>query len=842
MELINTFILESLELLDIAEKNILELERQCLNKFNRDLKENEQEYINQLFRAIHTIKGNSGLFELDKIKQLSHIFENLLSKLRDSEIPITRELIDSSLLGIDRLREIIQNLENMNQYEVQDIIQHFQNLLNKKIQNQDSLEKKEEQKIHQTKLELIFNQTIQKYSSKLKNLQNNLAKNQKIYFIISYIDIHQYLSQFVDKIEKIKKLPDIRLLNYHIIYPPIHGKMLYYLLIQTNQISELNLPITSLFLKEIDLNQNKNQKEPEKKFKEESEKIIKNIESLNETSKKEETFLKVPASLVENLINLAGESIIARNELIQKIENYAKENRDVINSTKKISTYISLLQENLMKLRLQELNVLFDRIPRLIRELSKETDKEIELEIEGGNIELDKTLIDAIRDPLTHIIRNAIDHGIELPEERQKKGKPSKGKIVIKAFLQGSNVIIKISDDGRGIDINKILQKAIEKNLIPQSRAKELTKKEIIDLIFLPGFSTAERVTDRSGRGVGMDVVKNSLRSIKGFIEIDSEVHQGTIITISIPQTLSIITCLIVQIFEQKIAIQQNQIYEITKLNQDNLFELHGGLVYELRGKIIPIIDPKYIFYHQNENDSYEYIILLETDQHIFGILVHDILNPEELMIKPLGEDFHEIPYFMGASILGDGSTILILDISGIARNFNIESNKKEILEESQIQETKQLLKEQYLIFETYGIYYGVSIKSKPRIIEVFTSQIEPLLNHYAFKYENHIIPIIDINAILNKKASVELFDKKNFYAILFDISKITKDKKTEYISLLASDIINITNEFQGIRKEENQNLFIYGYGIYMDKTIIILNIEQILNDWINNHSIIFKN
>lgn len=850
MDLLNTFIQESLELLDNAESNLLELEKKCLNHTSEELEENQKEHINQLFRSIHTIKGNSGLFELNKIKKLSHDFENLLSMLRDGSITITHSFIDTCLLAIDKLKEMINNIENSEEYNIDDVLNNFYSIIkqNQKEEKSFNVEKQEFnlENSNNEFSEKIYDKFINKYNKKIDKIIETLKENQNLYFILSFINKNELLSDFVKKIENIKKNNQIQLLDYHFIYPLNKEQLLFYLLFISNE-NNVNLQIPILLQKELkNINKSFNisnkdfiSNEQPKGISQElgltEESNIINTNKIVHKNQEEESFLKVPASLVENLINLAGESIIARNELIQKIEIFSKDNRDLINSTKKVSTYISLLQENLMKLRLQKLDVLFERIPRLVRELSRETKKEVELEIYGGNIELDKTLIDAIRDPLTHIIRNAIDHGIELPEERKQKGKSIKGKLEVKAFLQGSNVIIKISDDGNGIDTNKILQKAIEKNLITKLKAKELTKKEIIDLIFLPGFSTAEKVTERSGRGVGMDVVKKSLKTIKGFVEITSELNQGTTITLTIPQTLSIITCLIIKILNQKFAIQQNMIFEIIRLNPKQLYELHGGLVYELRGKIVPIIDPEHFIQLQEQKEEYEYIIFLETDQHIFGILVNDILNPEELMIKPLGEDFQEIPYFMGGSILGDGSTILILDVSGIARYFQIESNKKDILEEKESLKVKKQLKEQYLIFELNGNYYGVSIHLKPRILEVSTSQIESLLDYNAFKYNQSIVPILDMNALLNLKSNKEIFNQKNFYAILFDLAKIKNE--SNFISLLASDIINITNKFEGLQKEET-NSFIDGYGIYMDKTIILLNLEKIIEKWKNVHYI----
>ena len=816
-ELLKTFIQESLELLDVAETCVLELEKECLDHFTKDLNPENQELVNKFFRAIHTIKGNSGLFELENIKNLSHNFENLLTKVRDSEIPLKRDLIDISLLAIDRIREMIQNIDKIQDYNIKDLVENINKLLN--VDNQSEKNHTEKNNHNNIDLESLYNKFIKKYQDKIKQYKEKLPIQHKLFYVLSFLEKNQLLSEFVNNIDQIKENNDISLINFNFILPSFNDRLYFYLFLSTEE--DFSLPFPILLKKQIVL-----EEEPREEVLTNQKENIKsstNIANPNE----EESFLKVPASLVEYLINLAGESVIARNEFNQKIELLAKDNHELINSSKRISNYITLLQENLMKLRLQELNVLFERIPRLVRELSKETNKEVELEIEGGNIELDKTLIDVIRDPLTHLIRNAIDHGIEPPDIREKLGKPKKGRLTIKAFFQGGNVIIKVSDDGKGIDTNKVLEKAIEKNLISKVKAQELTKKEIINLIFLPGLSTAEKITERSGRGVGMDVVMSSLRKIKGFVDVQTEVNQGTTFVLTIPQTLSIVTCLIIEILNQKFAIQQNQIFEIIKINPEFLSELHGGLVYELREKIIPIIDPQNILKPKEKVSisQYNYIVFLETDQHIFGLLVNEILNPEELMIKPLGEEFHEIQYYSGASILGDGTTILIFDILGLVKSFHLESNKKDLGFDIESTTTQKTIQDQYLIFELIGNYYGISISYKPRIIEILNTQIEQLLDYYAFKYNHSIVPIIDVNELLLKKANLELFNKKSNYGILLPASE------HEYISLLATDIINITNEFESFKKEEKAS-FIFGYAIYKDKTIMLLDWEKVLSFW----------
>ncbi|MCS7205447.1 MAG: chemotaxis protein CheA [Leptospiraceae bacterium] len=810
--LIQNFIQESLDLLFIAENNLLVLERDYINFSMEELPKEKKELVHSLFRAIHTIKGNSGLFDLEKVKNLTHVFENILTKIRNNEIRITREFIDVSLLAIDRIRSMIENLTNEKETYIDDIIEQLE-----KIQSQALKTNQEIKRNTEVSFESIYLNHYERIYNILLDLQRKFKENE-FYFCIINLPEDELLSNYHKVIETFENKYKILFHDFiefqNHIYP--------FWIVNKPE----NIPYKILYQKQTIIQDSrsdeKRNKEVEKPYYE-------------TTFMETEAFLKVPANLIEELINLAGESIIARNELLQRLSTSYKEHRELWSSGKKVSLLISQIQEKLMKLRLQELNVLFERIPRIARELSKETQKEIDLEIDGGKIELDKTLIDAIRDPIVHIIRNAVDHGIETQEERIRKGKPPKGKITIKAFFRGGNVIITVQDDGRGIDPQKIVKKAIEKNIITPSDAEKFTKKEIIDLIFLPGFSTADKITERSGRGVGMDVVKNSLRSIKGFVDIETEIDQGTTIILTIPQTLSIITCLVIQIYDRKYAIPQNQIREIIKIDHKYLTNLHGSLVYELRNYIIPVIDPYFIVRSNYENkhiehkSNFEYLIFLETDQHIYGLLTSDILSPEELMIKPLGEEFNEIPFYSGGTILGDGDTILVLDVLGIAKSFHIQSNRKEIELSLQEQARKQTQTKKYLIFESEGYYYGISIENKPRVVEVPIKEIETLLNFHAFKYQNHLTPLLDVNKILNVETKMMMFDRKSIYAI------ILRNQNEEYISLQATTILNITDEFDSITKEIEKETIIDSYAIHNGQTLILLDVDRIFLHWKNS-------
>jgi two-component system chemotaxis sensor kinase CheA len=384
--------------------------------------------------------------------------------------------------------------------------------------------------------------------------------------------------------------------------------------------------------------------------------------------------IRVDIERLDELLNITSELVLGRNRLIQVNTEVSldyegtKLSHDLLDATKQIDYMINELQLIVMKTRMVKIGKIFNRFPRLVRDLSKDTGKEVKLVIKGEDTELDKTLIEEINDPLVHLIRNSLDHGVETPEERIKAGKDSTGIITLSAEQEGNNIVITIVDDGKGIDPDVLSNKAIEKGLISREKLNEMSRQDILNLIFLPGFSTKEIVTNISGRGVGMDVVKTNVSRLRGIINLDSTPGFGTSIKIKLPLTLAIIPGMIVRTGKNKIAIPLNSIIEVVSITNVNLHSINQNPVIKLRNEILPIIDLDEIVYKKQngQEDVKKFIVVVGIGERKFGINVDELIGQKEIVIKSLGPYLGNLHGIAGSTILGDGTVIMILDIGEI--------------------------------------------------------------------------------------------------------------------------------------------------------------------------------
>lgn len=423
--------------------------------------------------------------------------------------------------------------------------------------------------------------------------------------------------------------------------------------------------------------------EPEEKTKKTSKKKEKEIPTsninVNETQNKESAALKkvdnsirVDVERLDELLNIASELVLGRNRLAQVSSEFALHNegskyaRELLDTSKHIDLMTNELQTVVMKTRMVKIGKVFNRFPRVIRDLSKDAKKKVKLEITGEETELDKTIVEEIYDPLVHLIRNAIDHGIEIPQNRKKAGKDETGTIYLSAEQEGNNILIKIEDDGKGLDIDLISKKAVDKNLIPKEKVKELSKQDIFNLIFLPGFSTAEKVTNISGRGVGMDVVKTNVNKLRGMINIDSNPGVGTSFLIKLPLTLAIITGMIVRVMNEKLVIPLSSVIEVVRVNRESIKTINGKEVINIRDNIIPIISISKILFKHEENTEdkiWNYVVIVGIAEKKIGIMVDELIEQKEIVIKPLGELLNNNTGVAGSTIMGDGTVVMILDL-----------------------------------------------------------------------------------------------------------------------------------------------------------------------------------
>ena len=374
--------------------------------------------------------------------------------------------------------------------------------------------------------------------------------------------------------------------------------------------------------------------------------------------------IKVDVAHLDRLMNLVGELVITKGRLEQIAERLG--DRELLETLSTLSRLLTELQDEIMEMRLTPVAEVFNKFPRMVRELARKMGKEVEFIIEGADIEVDRTILDKLGDVLVHLLRNAIDHGIEPPEEREKLGKPRAGRLELIARRERSHVEIIVRDDGRGIDPNKIKAKAIEKGLITPEQAAEMSDEEAINLIFLPGFSTKDQVTDVSGRGVGMDVVKDVVKSLNGTISVQSEVGKGSTFILKLPVSMAIIQALLVEVQGEIYAVPINNILESIEIKRENLKSIGGKEVIVLRGEIIPVVMLHELFGLPVEEKPEFPAIVVDLGAQKVAVGVDELLHKKDIVIKSLGKMLSHISGFAGATILGDGSVVLIIEINGL--------------------------------------------------------------------------------------------------------------------------------------------------------------------------------
>ncbi len=622
-EIIEDFLIEAFELIDQIDQDLVELENNP-----EDL-----ELLNSIFRVAHTIKGSSSFLNFDVLTKLTHHMEDVLNKARRDELKMTPEVMDVVLESIDYMKALLQEIRDTgsdqnSSIDIDEICRKLDAISNgKEIEEYQSEDKKEKEEQNENKEE----------NSEEEIDYSNMSKEE--------------IEEEIEKLLKKRKEED-------------------------KKRRELKKAQKKL----EDKNKKEEKKEPPKPKKEVKPK--KEIQKSSPSSL--EQTIRVEVKRLDHLMNLIGELVLGKNRLLKiyddveeryEGEKFLEELNQVVSS---ISVVTTDLQIAVMKTRMLPIAKVFNKFPRLVRDLSRELNKDIELIISGEDTELDKSIIEEIGDPLVHIIRNSCDHGIESADERKMLGKPSKGRIELKAYNEGNQIVIEVKDDGKGLDAEILKQKALEKGLISEREAQNMGVKEAFNLIFKPGFSTAKQVTNVSGRGVGMDVVKTNIEKLNGIIDIDSELGKGTVIKLKIPLTLAIIQSLLVGVQEEYYAIPLASVLETVRISLEDIYMIEGRNVLRLRDEILYLARLSDIFGVEQVYDAsdHAYVVVIGLAESKLGIIVDTLIGQEEIVIKSMGDYLQGIEGIAGATIRGDGRVTLIVDIAALMElSKNIKTN-----------------------------------------------------------------------------------------------------------------------------------------------------------------------
>ncbi len=647
LEIIEELIVESNEHLLTIEPDLLEMEEKG--------GEVSSELVNRIFRAIHSIKGGFGFFGIESIQGLTHIMESVLMKVRDGQMQTSSDMVDSLLEGVDKVREMLDDVEASDNVDASKVLEHLKIIL-------DSEEGASEP------------QPKAKPDPQPQEIEADAAAEDEV-------DQPAEAAAIPDAPVKKETARGAESGDKH----GIRGAEA--LRVKVDLLNNLMNLAGELVLARNQIVQMLGRRIGETSAGESFDKGIR--QAVAETRRAMRGMIRdgqPGGNREEDQIRCQGmerELDHLEEQLIKAVDLRLSDIPGLNSAMVNVDSVTTDLQENIMRTRMQPLGTVFGKFSRVVRELSRKTGKEMHLEVSGSEVELDKSIIESLSDPLTHLLRNSADHGIEKPDLREKNGKPRMGEINISAYHEGGQVNIQIRDDGAGIDAEYIKSKAVEKGVISPEQAREMEEKEALHLIFAPGFSTAEQVSDVSGRGVGMDVVRTNIEGLGGTIDIDTRLGRGSSITLRLPLTLAIIPSLLVSVGDRRFAVPQISLEELVRIRRNDekhkLEKIQGAEVLRLRGKLLPVLRLTDILglpgssSSANEENEALQMMVLKIGTNRYGLVVDQVLDSEEIVVKPLTNFVKDANCYAGATIMGDGKVAMILDIAGIAEFANLE-------------------------------------------------------------------------------------------------------------------------------------------------------------------------
>jgi len=672
-EILEDFLIEAFEMIEQLDNDLIDLES---NPEDLDL-------LNRIFRVAHTIKGSSSFLNFDVLTHLTHHMEDVLNKARRGELIITPEVMDVVLESTDKMKALLEHIKETGTDEgaidVAPTVSRLEAVLKGEDPSSASSETQSESEPNPVEEEPesseeekdISEMSEEEVEAEIERLLKQRQEEDR-----KKREAKRKAQEAGETVEESEE-KDVSEMSEEEVEAEIER------LLKQRQEEDRKKREAKRKAQE-EASKAKEESKPEQK----ESKTTQEAKTAPAPAKKEapkpapakerkttmEQTIRVDVKRLDDLMNLIGELVLGKNRLLKiyddveeryEGEQFLEELNQVVSS---ISLVTTDLQIAVMKTRMLPIGKVFNKFPRMVRDLSRELHKEIELVISGEETELDKSIVEEIGDPLVHIIRNSCDHGIEAPEERIAKGKPQKGTVQLKAYNEGNHIIIEIVDDGKGLDADMLKEKAMEKGLISEKEADQMSDKEAFMLIFKPGFSTAAKVTNVSGRGVGMDVVKSNIEKLNGIIEIDSEVGKGTTLKLKIPLTLAIIQSLLVSVQEEFYAVPLASVLETVRITPDEIQSVEGRSVLRLRNEVLSLVHLADIFDVERvfSMGEHAYVVIIGLAESKIGLIVDSLVGQEEIVIKSLGEYLKGIEGIAGATIRGDGRVTLIVDVGAL--------------------------------------------------------------------------------------------------------------------------------------------------------------------------------
>ena len=800
--------------------------------------------VNEIFRPVHSIKGASSFFKLTGMMSLAHKLETLLDELRKFERQMSKDISDTLNKGFFVLREVVQNGLNDNfelSTEANKFIEELEHILDGDLSPEeyakqilDYINSGDENLLAKAGSLLYTALGIDEPTSEIRNEDiENIEKLLK----------NELSEPNPDNIQNIKVASEAMLLELKdnklkaplscmeefyddfcaLADSPIGiDEMLSDVLFDKLTQVEGFLVVEPTIEKENIIEKSADTGEPAQKQQDTPTQAKKGTRSES---------IRINVLLLEDIMNLMSELVLSRNQLNLHASNI--DNSDLSKTTQQVSTIMTELQGKVMKTRLQPVSTVFNPLPGVVREISRTLGKEVDLVLNGKTTELDRSILESIKDPLTHIIRNSLDHGLEFPDERKEAGKKGNATLTISAYHEGGMIIIEIADNGRGVNLPIVCKKAIENGLYSEAQINKLSDKQKAEIIFKAGFSTAETISQVSGRGVGMDVVCSNIEAVGGNVDLESKTGEGTILKLQIPLTLAIIPALIVESNDKRYAISQANLEEMLLLKpeeKDLIERVQGVEVFRLRGKVIPLIRLNHIlgFKDKQEVDKSTNIVVLSTGKKSFGLIVDKLHDIEEIVVKSLDDYFQSTPIFSGATIMGDGSVSLIFDVIKMAAMTGMSDTSSQMIESNTSIATTVEESSQVLIFNiSENTSFGVIMDNVVRLEKIKTTDIDQMGSHSYLRYREGILPLV---------SSWEVFDvdenvmPENMNIILFM-------HQEQEVGLLVRQIDDVVTLNGHIKTDLNNNPKFIGSSIIKGKVMSLLDLPYLAMTYTANES-----
>lgn len=687
-EYLEVFIDESEEHLQAINDHLLQLENDP----------NNMEIVGEIFRSAHTLKGMGATMGFDDLANLTHNMENVLDLIRNDELEVTPDVMDVIFEAVDDIEEMITDIASGGdgKRDIQEVTKQLESLQGIESEEAEDAEEEVAATATDTETEATSDDEIEETFDEyeLTVLSQSKEQGYEAFKILVVLDentmlkgvrVFMVFETLEEAGEIIKSTPSAEDLenekfDLSFVVTLLTNESKEEIQHRLEKISEIAL----VKVEKVDVQKEKQKNlAKEEKVQQEKKKAREKKESKKSTPPKQKKSAKenkkqkgielnktirVNIDRLDVLMNLFEELVIDRGRLEQISSEL--NNNELQETVERMSRITGDLQEIILNMRMMPVEQVFNRFPRMVRSLSRELDKKVKLEIIGADTELDRTIIDEIGDPLVHLIRNSLDHGIETPDVRRTQGKPEEGVVQLRAYHSGNHVFIEIEDDGAGIDKEKIMNKALDNGVVTEEDLEEMTDQQIYSLLFAPGFSTAEKVTDVSGRGVGLDVVRTTFESLGGVVTVDSELGKGSLFSIQLPLTLSIIDVMLVEVAEEKYAIPLTAIVETAIVERKDVYNAHNQKVIDFRGKVVPLVFLDEIFdspLKSEEKDFYS-LVIVHKGEKVAGLVVDSLIGQHDIVLKSLGNYLTNVFAISGATILGDGQVALIVDTNELIK------------------------------------------------------------------------------------------------------------------------------------------------------------------------------